>query len=340
MNIGKIIVVMVFIIIMQFAIKKDYKKLLVFLIKFLILDWIFVKVFSAIPYIRTIVFLFGEPMLSILIYAVAELICMGIFYHALQKYNSTISLIVYSVIHLIIDKFYITISGNMELDMLFNFATGIVLDLLFNFIIGIVIIIVYRKSTKMEDIKYFAIAGMIMDTVMTFLIVPLLMFWGTDILVLAMFLFMLLINIICAAPGLIVSAVIIWLITKKLIISNKKVKILICIMIVLFCGNVSTRIVGPMVLEEKEEPDELYVQMKDLNDNQRLVGLSKEYVVKLFGEPIYELNDRGLDEYTYSAGSIMSNYLFIFGERKYYELRIFFDEYGEVKFTSMHESPP
>lgn len=338
MNIGKIIVVMVFIIIMQFAIKKDYKKLLVFLIKFLILDWIFVKVFSAIPYIRTIVFLFAEPMLWILIYAVAELICMGIFYDVLQKYNNVISLIVYLVIHLIIDKLYITISGSTELNILFDHVIAIVLDLLFNFIKGIVIMIVYRKNIKMEDIKYFAIIGIMVDIGSIFLIMLLLMIVPDYILIFAMFLYMFLIQIIYAVPGLIVSALIIWLIRKK---SGKiRDKALICIIIVVFCGNVSLRIVRPMTVAHREEPDELYVQMKELNDNQRLVGLSKEYVVKLLGEPIDELNDRGIDEYTYSAGSVMSNYLFIFGERHWYELRIFFDEYGEVKFTSIHESPP
>ena len=215
MGVGEIIVVMVFIIIMQFAIKKDYKKLLVFLIKFLILDWIFVKVFSKIPYIQTIVFLFAEPMLWILIYAVAELICMGIFYDALQKYNSTISLIFYSVIHLIIDKFYVTISGDTELNILFDYVIAMVLDLLFNFIKGIVIMIVYRKNIKMENIKYFAIIGIMVDVGSIFLIILLLMTAPEYILIFAMFLYMFLVDIIYVAPGLIVSALIIWLIRKK-----------------------------------------------------------------------------------------------------------------------------
>ena len=43
---------------------------------------------------------------------------------------------------------------------------------------------------------------------------------------------------------------------------------------------------------KSEKGDELYVKMKELNDNQSLIGLSLEEVVELLGKPKYEYNDK------------------------------------------------
>ncbi len=298
----KIIVIMIFVIIMQFAIKKDYMELLIFLIKFLILDWIFVKIFSTIPFIRTIVFLFGEPMLSVLIYAVIELICMGIFYDAIRKYNSIISLIVYLVINLIIGKFYTTISGS------------ILLDLLFNFIIGIVIIIIDRKSLKMEDINYFAIVGMIINAILA-------QVWKIvgGMVVLYIWIYGTLFSPYII--GGILSAIIIWLIRKK-VTENKD---LIYTIIIIFC-----MLVGHSTIQYlSAKPDKVYTEMKKINDSERLIGLSKDEVVTLLGEPLY----KGDHLYIYDAGEITC-YL-LFGGRDFYEFFIRFDENGRVKSTEI-----
>ncbi len=307
---GKIIVVMGFVIIMQFAIKKDYKELLVFLIKFLILDWIFVSVFSRIPFVRTIVFLFGEPMLSVLIYAIIELICMGIFYYAMQKYNTIISLVVYLVINLIIGKFYTTISGS------------IVLDLLFNFIIGIIIIIIYQKSLRMEDIEYFAIIGMVINAILA-------LAWkiGGGMIILYIWIYGTLFSPYII--GGILSAIIIRLIRKKVTEKNKG---LIYAVIIIFCVSVG----HSTILYLSAKPDKVYTEMKKINDSERLIGLSKEEVVTLLGNPKGNRIDDDL--YIYDAGEI-TNYL-LFGGRDFYDFFIRFDENDKVKSTEIEINLP
>lgn len=309
----KIIVVMVFVMIMLFAIKKDYKELFVFLIKFLILDWIFVSVFSTIPYLRTIVFLFGQPILSVLIFAVIELICMGIFYDAMQKCNPIISLIVYLVINVIVGKFYTTISGSIGL------------DLLFNFIVGIIILILYRKSIRMEDINYFAIVGMIMNAILA-------QVWKT---VGGMVFLSILVFGTLFSPyiiGVIVAAIIIWLIRKKVREEDKKS---IYAIIIIFCILVSGKLGYPAMLYLSAKPDKVYTEMKEMNDSERLIGLSKEEVVTLLGKPRgNQLED---DLYRYDAGTI-TDYLF-FGEIERYDFFIYFDENDRVKSTKI-DLPP
>lgn len=305
---GKIIVVMVFVIIMQFAIKKDYKELLVFLIKFLILDWIFVSVFSRIPFVRTIVFLFGEPMLSVLIYAIIELICMGIFYYAMQKCNTIISLVVYLVINLIIGKFYTTISGS------------IVLDLLFNFIIGIIIIIIYQKSLRMEDIEYFAIIGMVINAILA-------LAWkiGGGMIILYIWIYGTLFSPYII--GGILSAIIIRLIRKKVTEKNKG---LIYAVIIIFCVSVG----HSTILYLSAKPDKVYTKMKKINDSERLIGLSKDEVVALLGEPLRKYDDCCV----YDAG--MTTCYLLFGGRDFYDFFIRFDENDKVKSTEIEINLP
>jgi len=314
-----IILTIALVIIILFAIKKNYKELLVFLTISLILDWIFVNVFSTTPLIRTIVISVGKPILSALIYAVIELICMGIFYYTLRKYNYIISLIVYLVINLIINKFYMTISGS------------ILLDLFFNFIIGIIIIIVYRKNIEMEDIKWFAIIGMIIDTILTFFIAHLWKIWGGTIFIYILVFVTLFMPYII---GVILSAIIICLLRKRLIKKDKKFRILVYVMIILICGYVSVKAGYAFLLYESARPDKIYTEMKEINDNQSLIGLSKEEVVELLGNPYKEIDNEDRNIYEYDAGKI-SNRLF-FGESDFYKLRIVFDENDKVQSTSIN----
>lgn len=140
--------------------------------------------------------------------------------------------------------------------------------------------------------------------------------------------------IILAIPGLILSAIIIFLIMTGLIKTKKPHKILTYVII---CGCISILIFSP-VLVLREKPNDLYTEMQKINDNQKLIGLSKEQVVTLLGEP----KEKYSDEYNwrYNAGKITNGYFWcdrtIFLDCEYaYELRISFDENDKVKSTSI-----
>ena len=77
-------------------------------------------------------------------------------------------------------------------------------------------------------------------------------------------------------------------------------------------------------------PNDTYVKMKEINDNQSLIGLSKEQIVELLGNP-YENKDA--DIYYYDAGKI-TNYI-TGGTNDFYHLKIVFDENEKVKSTSI-----
>lgn len=263
-------------------------------------------------------FLVGKPILSVLIYAVIELICMGIFYHALQKYNNVISLIVYCVIKIIINQFYRTLTKS------------ILLDLLLNFIIGTMIIIAYRKIIKMEDIKWFVIIGMMINTILTFFIVQVWRITGATFVISMLVLGTLYLPYII---GVILSVIVICLIRKKLVEKEKRLKILIYAIICIFCILVSTKLGYTGMLYASAKPDKIYVEMNKINDNQSLIGLSKEQVIELLGEPYHKEKD----VYYYDAGKI-TNYLF-FGGRDFYSFRVIFDENEIVKATSIKMIP-
>lgn len=314
-----IIIIITLVIFLLLAIKKSYAQILISLIVYLVLDWAVVNVFSTTPLIGGIATSVGKPILSLLTYAVIELICMGVFYYTLKRYNYIISLIVYLIINFIINKFYMPISGN------------ILLDLLFNLIIGIMIIIANKEINEMEEIKWFAIIGMIINTFLTILATNL---WK-PVMEIILFLGMLLSTVfiplmIPVVPGLILSAIIIWFTMKKLINKSETFKIVICVIILLLCECVSI-ITGNLFLKyESARPDKLYVEMKKIDDNETLIGLSKKQVVELLGEP---QNKSDEEAYIYSAGKI-SNML-LFGESDFYHLRIVFDENGIVTSTSI-----
>ena len=79
-----------------------------------------------------------------------------------------------------------------------------------------------------------------------------------------------------------------------------------------------------------EKPDEIYTEMKEINDSGKLIGMSKEEVIKLLGKPMKSSTD---NLYIYDAGTL-TNYLF-FGEREFYDFFVRFDENDRVKSTSI-----
>ena len=131
--------------------------------------------------------------------------------------------------------------------------------------------------------------------------------------------------------GIAISVIIIFLIRKKLKEKDKNLKILIYAIIIILCIIVCKNLGYPVMQYLSEKPDEIYTKMKELNDSEKLIGLSKEQVVELLGEP--QKNSRD-DLYTYDAGTL-TNYLF-FGERESYDLFIRFDENYIVKSTEIH----
>ncbi len=139
-----------------FAVKKSYIELIINLIIYLIIDWAIVSIFSKAPVIGMIGVSVGKPIVNILIYTIIGLISMGIFYYLSQRYNFVIPIIVYVLINLVISRFYMSISGN------------ILLDVLFNIIIGAILVFVYKKTRAMEEVKWFAIIGVIVEAILKF----------------------------------------------------------------------------------------------------------------------------------------------------------------------------
>ena len=147
---GTILAIIIMLIIFAlFTINKTYVQTLMFLIFYLILDWAIVKIFSTVPLIGYIANLVGEPILMPMLYITLVMIDMGVFYFVLQRYNYIVSMAVFLIINIILNKIYMTITGNMFLDILINFA------------IGNIVILAYKKISIIEDIKWFSIAGTI-----------------------------------------------------------------------------------------------------------------------------------------------------------------------------------
>lgn len=112
----------------------------------------------------------------------------------------------------------------------------------------------------------------------------------------------------------------------------KKFKILIYSVIIIFCVLISRNIGYSAMLYVSAKPDKVYTEMKEINDSQRLVGLTKDEVVSLLGKPLHRSTD---NEYIYDAG-YLTNYLFL-GEREFYNFFIWFDENDIVKSTSIEQ---
>lgn len=320
-----IIIIITLAIFLMLAIRKKYIGIIASLFVCFILDWIIVNELSATPFIETIAISARDPIIAVLIYVIIKLICMSIFYATLKKYNHIISLIFYLVINLIIDIFYMSISGY------------ILLDLLFNCMIGSVMITAYKENLEMEQIKGFIIIGMIIDTICTFCIAVLWKAIGWAILLLGYIFKPIIICIVPAIIGLILCAIIIHLTRKKLEKKNRTFKILIYVMILIFCECLSMTVGALFIVHESHKPDKIYVEMKEINENQSLIGLSKEQVVELLGKPRNEYSS-GKDKkvYCYNTGKISDR---IFSkESKFYDLRIVLNENDKVESTYMQQN--
>lgn len=127
--------------------------------------------------------------------------------------------------------------------------------------------------------------------------------------------------------------IIIWtIVTKK--IASKLLKALIIIVALLY----GTIIIGGF---KNDTPSDLYTEIKEIDDNQSLIGLSSEEVIKLLGEPQNEYESReGKKEYVYSAGNIFKESYWGYSyTHEYYDFYVFFDENNKVVNTSMKLIP-
>lgn len=129
-----------------------------------------------------------------------------------------------------------------------------------------------------------------------------------------------------------IFAMIMWTITTEKI-GSKILKTLIIIVILLY-GSII------IVNFKTETPDNLYTEIKEINDDQSLIGLSSEEVIKLLGEPKHEYSS-GEDKkrYIYSAGEIFKESYWGYSySHEYYEFYVSFDENDKVENTFIKES--
>ncbi len=130
--------------------------------------------------------------------------------------------------------------------------------------------------------------------------------------------------------GIVASIIIIYLIRKRLMGKNKIFKFFIYTIIIILCVFIFRYLGYSVMLYLSEKPDKVYTEMQEINDSKELIGLSKEEVIALLGEPMESSTD---SMYVYDAGTL-TNYLFL-GEREFYDFFIFFDKNDKVKSTKI-----
>ncbi len=150
------------------------------------------------------------------------------------------------------------------------------------------------------------------------------------ILVIGMFL----ISLIPYIIGVVLVGITFWLISTKSI-KSRIAKILLIVTVFLF--------VFILIFNFNDErTDYLYREMKEISDNETLIGLTKEEVVNILGEPTdkYE-SGQNKEVYCYNAGNLdkgifWGNKALIFDCTYGCELRVVFNENDVVEYTSIH----
>ncbi len=81
----------------------------------------------------------------------------------------------------------------------------------------------------------------------------------------------------------------------------------------------------------------LNLKMKELNDNKKIIGLSKEEVVTMLGEPMKRYSNE--NHYWYNAGSIYKELILgnhnILTESYWYVLNIIFNDVDKVESSEI-----
>ena len=130
--------------------------------------------------------------------------------------------------------------------------------------------------------------------------------------------------------GIVASIIIIYLIRKRLMGKNKIFKFFIYTIIVILCVFIFRYLGYSVMLYLSEKPDKIYTEMQEINDSKELIGLSKEEVIALLGEPMESSTD---SMYVYDAGTL-TNYLFL-GEREFYDFFKIKKKNDKVKSTKI-----
>ena len=149
------------------------------------------------------------------------------------------------------------------------------------------------------------------------------------------FIFVILLMIALNIPYIIfigILLLIIWAITTKKI-ASKTIKIVMIMVILLY----AIVIIGTF---KTETSDGKYKKFKQLNDNQSLIGVSAEEVIKVLGKPEKEYGEEKEKRYEYYGGKMTKkSYWGFLASSEYYEFYIAFDESGKVKSTLMRLIP-
>lgn len=130
----------------------------------------------------------------------------------------------------------------------------------------------------------------------------------------------------------VIAVIVLTIITKK--IASKALKAAI-IMVVLLYGFV---ILGSF---RTETPDNIYTEIKKIDDNQSLIGLSSEEVVNLLGEPKGQSTSKeNKKQYVYNAGSVLKESYWGYSYyHDYYNFYVYFDENDKVEDTLIKMLP-
>lgn len=130
-----------------------------------------------------------------------------------------------------------------------------------------------------------------------------------------------------------VIAVIVFTITTKMI-ASKTLKVAIIVVVLLY-GFV---ILGSF---KTETPDNVYTEIKKIDDNQSLLGLSSEEVVNILGEPDSQTtNKENKKQYVYDAGNVLKeSYWGHSYYHDYYNFYVYFDENDKVEDTFIKTLP-
>lgn len=122
---------------------------------------------------------------------------------------------------------------------------------------------------------------------------------------------------------------------KKFIISTIIITIIVAVLIYFL---------GGIMFKERVRPDDLYLRMQEFDENNNLVGLTKQEVIQLLGKPREldeDTNYMDLEYYTFSAGTIYEGIIWgdinIFTTNHYYKYSVYFDETDKVESTSLKE---
>ncbi len=136
--------------------------------------------------------------------------------------------------------------------------------------------------------------------------------------------------IVIAAPGLALAALITYSVKTNLSKRSKLSQTLIYLVIVILCTGIVAGISLTVLSYISEMPDRTYEKMQEVYEEQRLIGLTKEEVTNLLGEPKYTYKDAEEDFYVFDAGEIVH-----FFSVDTYKLTVYFDTDNKVERTTL-----